>query len=114
MVNDGVGGSVFATPDQVQGQPDALGRVLIAQLTTTGEWNMTCNIQWRDAQLNVFQETALSIGYEVTDYTGLSFELVGENTTGPGFDTYRVYANFMDPAAPVSYTHLTLPTMDSV
>ena len=30
VVNDGVGGSVFATPDQVQGQPDALGRVLIA------------------------------------------------------------------------------------
>lgn len=98
-VNDGVGGSVFVTPDQIQAQPDADGRVLLAQLTTTGEWNMTCNIQWRDAEFNVFQETALSIGYEITDYTGLSFELVEENSTGDGFDTYRVYANFMDPAA---------------
>ncbi len=114
MVNDGVGGSVFATPDQVQGQPDALGHVLIAQLTTTGEWNMTCNIQWRDAQLNVFQETALSIGYEVTDYTGLSFELVGENTTGPGFDTYRVYANFMDPAAQLVAVYGLLDTALSI
>lgn len=96
IVNDGVGGSVFATPDQIQGQPDSAGRVLIAQLTTTGEWNMLCNLQWRDAQLNVNQEVALSIGYEVTDYTGLSYELVGEDTSEDGFDTYRVYANFMD------------------
>ena len=99
MVNDGVGGSVYATPDQIQGQPDADGRVLIAQLTTTGEWNLLCNIQWRDAEIVVHQETGLSIGYEVTDYTGLSYELVGEDTSSDGFDTYRVYANFMDPAA---------------
>ena len=99
IVNDGVGGSVFVTPDQIQAQPDADGRVLLAQLTTTGEWNFVGNVQWRDAQLNVFQETGLSIGYEITDYTGLSFELVGENTTADDFDTYRVYANFMDPAA---------------
>ncbi len=97
FVNDGVGGSVYVTPDQVQAQPDADGRVLLAQLTTTGEWTFECNIQWRDANLNVQQETNLSIGYEIQDYTGLSFELVGENTTGPDFDTYRVYANFMDP-----------------
>ena len=96
VVNDGVGGSVYVTPDQIQAQPDADGRVLLAQLTTTGEWNMTCNIQWRDAELNVYQETGLSIGYEITDYTGLSFELVEENSTADGFDTYRVYANFMD------------------
>ena len=93
IVNDGVGGSVFVTPDQIQAQPDADGRVLLAQLTTTGEWNFVGNVQWRDAQLNVFQETGLSIGYEITDYTGLSFELVGENTTADDFDTYRVYAN---------------------
>ena len=99
FVNDGVGGSVYVTPDQVQAQPDAQGRVLLAQLTTTGEWSFECNIQWRDAQLNVNQETGLSVGFEIQDYTGLSFELVGENTTGPGFDTYRVYANFMDPDA---------------
>ena len=99
FVNDGVGGSVYVTPDLVQAQPDAQGRVLLAQLTTTGEWNFECNIQWRDSQLNVNQETGLSVGYEIQDYTGLSFELVGENTTGPGFDTYRVYANFMDPDA---------------
>jgi hypothetical protein len=98
-VNDGVGGSVYVTPDQIQAQPDADGRVLLAQLTTTGEWNFQCNVQWRDAALNVYQETGLSIGYEITDYTGLSFELVGENTTADDFDTYRVYANFMDPAA---------------
>jgi len=96
VVNDGVGGSVYVTPDQIQAQPDADGRVLLAQLTTTGEWSMTCNIQWRDAELNVYQETGLSIGYEITDYTGLSFELVEENSTADGFDTYRVYANFMD------------------
>lgn len=99
FVNDGVGGSVYVTPDQVQAQPDAQGRVLLAQLTTTGEWSFECNIQWRDAQLNVNQETGLSVGFEIQDYTGLSFELVGENTTAPGFDTYRVYANFMDPDA---------------
>ena len=99
IVNDGVGGSVYVTPDQIQAQPDAQGQVLLAQLTTTGEWNFACNIQWRDSEFNVFQETGLSIGYEITDYTGLSFELVEENTTADGFDTYRVYANFMDPAA---------------
>ena len=46
-----------------------------------GEWNMTCNIQWRDAQLNVLQETALSIGYEVTHWPVL--RALGENTTAP-------------------------------
>ena len=101
FVNDGVGGSVFATPDQVQAIPDADGKVLIAQLTTTGSWNMTCNIQWRDGAINVFNESALSIGYEQVDYAGLSYELVAENTTGPGFDTYRVYANFIDDGAQV-------------
>ena len=101
VVNDGVGGSVFALPSQVQAIPDANGQVLIAQLTTTGSWNMTCNIQWRDAQLNVFNELGLSIGYELVDYAGLSYELVGENTTGDGFDTYRVYANFIDDGAQV-------------
>ena len=35
IVNDGVGGNVYVTPDQVQAQPDADGRVLLAQLTTT-------------------------------------------------------------------------------
>lgn len=99
IVNDGVGGSVFVTPDQIQAIPDGNGQVLIAQLTTTGSWNMVCNIQWRDAQLNVYNETGLSIGYELVDYAGLSYELVAENTTAPGFDTYRVYANFIDPAA---------------
>ena len=98
IVNDGVGGSVYVTPDQVQAQPDANGQVLLAQLTTTSSWSFTGNIQWRDAQLNVTQEVDLSLGYEVTDYTGLSFELIGENTSSPGFDTYRVYANFDDPA----------------
>ena len=100
-VNDGVGGSVFATPDQIQAQPDGDGRVLLAQLTTAGAWNMTCNIQWRDASLEVFQETGLSIGLEITEYQGLSYELVAENTSAPGFDTYRVYANFDDPGAQV-------------
>lgn len=101
FANDGVGGSVFATPDQVQAIPDAEGKVLIAQLTTTGSWNMVCNIQWRDQAINVFNETGLSIGYEQVDYAGLSYELVAENTTGPGFDTYRVYANFVDDGAQV-------------
>lgn len=101
VVNDGVGGSVYCTPDQVQGQPDAQGRVLLAQLTTTGAWSMLCNIQWRDASLNVFNETGLSVAYEQLDFEGLSYELVGENTTADGFDTYRVYANLTDPGAQV-------------
>lgn len=101
VVNDAVGGSVYALPTQDQAIPDAQGRVLIAQLTTTGNWNLTCNIQWRDAQLNVFNETGMSIGYEQLDFEGLSFELVGENTTGDGFDTYRVYANLSDPGAQI-------------
>ena len=100
-VNDGVGGSVYATPGQVQTMPDANGQVLLAQLTTTGSWNMLCNLQWRDASLNVFNETGLSIGLEITEYQGLSYELVAENTTATGFDTYRVYANFDDPGAQV-------------
>ena len=101
VVNDGVGGSVYALPSQAQAVPDADGKVLIAQLTTSGAWDMQCNIQWRDGELNVYNELALSIGYEQLDFDGLSFELVGENTTGPDFDTYRVYANFVDPAAQV-------------
>lgn len=101
IVNDGVGGSVYALPEQIQAQPDGNGQVLLAQLTTTGAWNMTCNFQWRDAALNVYQETAVSTGLEITEYQGISYELVGENTTAPGFDTYRVYANFDDPAAQV-------------
>ena len=101
VVNDGVGGSVYATPDQLQAQPDGNGQVLLAQLTTLGAWNMTCNLQWRNASLEVFQETGLSIGLEITEYQGLSYELVAENTTAPGFDTYRVYANFDAPAAQV-------------
>ncbi len=101
FVNDGVGGSVFVTPNQVQAQPDADGRVLLAQLTTTGGWNMLCNIQWRDENLNVFNETGISVGYEQTDFEGLSYELVAENTTAAGFDTYRVYANLADPGAQV-------------
>ena len=62
---------------------------------------MLCNLQWRDASLNVFNETGLSIGLEITEYQGLSYELVAENTTATGFDTYRVYANFDDPGAQV-------------
>lgn len=108
FVNDGVGGSVFVTPDQIQSAVDANGQILLAQLTTAGTWNFTCNLQWRDAQLNVYNETGLTVGYEPTDFTGLSFELVGENTLvgenetiAEGFDTYRVYANFDDPDAQV-------------
>ena len=101
FVNDDVGGSVYVTPAQPQSIPDAQGRVLIAQLTTTGSWSMTCNLQWRDAQINVNQELGLEIGFELVDFAGLSYELVGENTIGDGFDTYRVYANFIDDAAQV-------------
>ena len=99
VVNDGVGGSVYALPTQSQSIPDADGKVLIAQFTTTGNWNMVCNIQWRDANLEVYNETALEVGFEQTDFIGLSYELIGENTTGDGFDTYRIYANFEDPGA---------------
>lgn len=101
VVNDGVGGSVYALPSQPQAIPDANGQVLIGQLTTTGNWNLTCNIQWRDAALVVYNETNLSTGYEQTDFEGLSYELVGENTTGDGFDTYRVYAELTDPGAQI-------------
>ena len=99
IVSDNVGGSVYATPDQPQCVPDADGRVLIAQLTTTGSWDFTCNVQWRDNALNVYNEIGLNVGFELVDFSGLTYELVGENTTGDGFDTYRVYANFIDPGA---------------
>jgi hypothetical protein len=62
---------------------------------------MLCNLQWRNANLDVFNETGLSVAYEQLDFEGLSFELVGENTTAPGFDTYRVYANLSDPNAQI-------------
>lgn len=99
-VNDGVGGSVFVTPDQVQAQPDANGQILLAQLTTTGNWNFTCNLQWRDGDLNVFAETGLNVGYEQTEYTGLSFEEIQVHEGGDldGMTTYRAYANFDEPS----------------
>ena len=99
-VNDGVGGSVYVTPDQVQAQPDANGQILLAQLTTTGAWDFTCNLQWRDAGLNVYTETGLSLSYEQTNFLGLSFEEGQVHESGPlsGQTTWRVYANFDDPA----------------
>ena len=63
VVNDNVGGSVFATPDQPQAVPDAQGRVLIAQLTTTGSWSVTVNIQWRDENLNVGNEVGETLSF---------------------------------------------------
>jgi hypothetical protein len=93
-VNDNVGGSVYVTPSNPLGQPID-GKVLIAQLTTTGTFAFSVNLQWRDTALNVYNETSLSL--EMTSFQGLTYETVGENTSSDGFHTYRVYANFENP-----------------
>lgn len=93
-VNDNVGGSIYVTPDNVNGQSIG-GKVLIAQLTTPGTFSFTVNLQWRDADVNVYNESGLTL--EMTSFQGLTYETVGENTTAPGFHTYRVYANFENP-----------------
>jgi hypothetical protein len=124
VVNDPVGGSWFVTPNI---SPQALpvgGRVLVAQLTTNGDIDVTLNLQYRNPLQVSFnlQGLTLSIPYGVpgcTDplaqnydpqatlddgsctypapsFTGLSYELVA-NDAIPGYDTYRVYANFSNP-----------------
>ena len=71
--------------------------MLIAQLTTTGSWDFVQRAV-EDNALNVYSNW-IECGFELVDFSGLTYELVGENTTGDGFDTYRVYANFIDPGA---------------
>ena len=123
LVDDAVGGTLFVLPGDPGASPVG-GKVLVAQLTTNGDINMTLNIQWRDA-MDQPQEatsnpvviinsipgctdpTALnynpsatsddgSCTYPLPSYDGLSWELVGSETV-PGFNTYRVYANFTNP-----------------
>ncbi|MCH2199947.1 MAG: hypothetical protein MK081_14300 [Flavobacteriales bacterium] len=62
IVNSAAGGAWYVFPDdQPSAFPDALGRVLIAQLTTDGIVDMTVNLQYRAQDGTNPQEEALNI-----------------------------------------------------
>ncbi len=60
LTNDVVGGSVFNFPGDPFSSPVA-GRVLFAQLTTSGDMDLSVNIQWRDASSVSHEEVAQSL-----------------------------------------------------
>jgi len=123
VVNDLFGGTLFCLPGEVQNFPVG-GRVLIAQLTTDGVIDLNLNIQWRDGN-NISTDTEnilltlpaagegctdpTAVNYDPAatidngtcifvnpSFTELTWELVASNAI-PGFQTYRVYANFTNP-----------------
>jgi len=124
VINDPIGGSWFITPGFSPQAFPVGGRVLIAQLTTDGDIDVNINIQWRDPGQNTFQPEGLTLNipfviagctdplalnfdplatvddgscqYLAPSFANLTYELVGNNTI-PGYDTYRVYANFTNP-----------------
>ncbi|NQX91622.1 MAG: hypothetical protein HRT74_05775 [Flavobacteriales bacterium] len=123
IVNDNIGGVLFNLPGDPANFPIA-GRVLMAQLTTDGDVELELNIQWRDAAQTPTETSGIIINlpealpgctdgnalnfdplateddgsctYPAPSYTGLTYELVATDGV-PGFNTYRVYANFTNP-----------------
>jgi hypothetical protein len=124
LVNDPIGGSWFVTPNISPQALPVAGRVLVAQLTTDGDINITMNLQYRNTQQisyniegltleipfgvpgctdplaqNFDPQATLDDGsctYPAPSFSGLTYELVASDAI-PGYDTYRVYANFTNP-----------------
>ena len=126
-VNTFLGGSVYTIPGaSTQGVP-VNGRVLLAQVTTSGTVTAKYNLQYRngagvstlvegmsitfpqvevplgctDPEAQNFDPAALlddgTCIYPQPSYSGLSYELVAENQPVAGMRTFRVYANFSNP-----------------
>ncbi len=120
VVNDPFGAVFFTLPGSAQNFP-VDGRVLMAQLSSSGTIDGEFNIQWRSAAGDSFNETGLffsiipgctdptatnydpsatiedgSCLFALPSFENLTWELVANNTI-PGFNTYRVYANFSNP-----------------
>ena len=126
-VNTFLGGSVYTVPGaSTQGVP-VNGRVLLAQVTTSGTVTAKYNLQYRNAagvstlvegMTLTFPQVEVPLGctdpaaqnydpsatlddgtcvYPQPSYSGLSWELVAENQPTAGMRTFRVYANFDNP-----------------
>ncbi|MGF1565269.1 MAG: hypothetical protein ACFCUH_07865 [Flavobacteriales bacterium] len=120
LVNDAFGAVLFTLPGDAQNFPVG-GRVLMAQLTASGNVTGTLNVQWRNGAGQSFDVEGINLSivpgctdptatnydpsasiddgscsFAQPSFTGLTWELVGNNTV-PGFNTYRVYANFDNP-----------------
>ena len=126
-VNTFLGGSVYTVPGaSTQGIP-VNGRVLLAQVTTSGTVTAKYNLQYRNAagvstlvegMTLTFPQVEVPLGctdpeaqnydpsatlddgtcvYPQPSYSGLSWELVAENQPTAGMRTFRVYANFDNP-----------------
>ncbi len=100
LINTDPGGGLYVLPNSTpEAFPDAQGRVLLAQLTANNDIEVQLNIQWRDGNevsTNEIGETVEQTISQPSAYDGLSYELVA-NDEIPGFDTYRIYANFSSP-----------------
>ena len=102
LINTDPGGGLFVIPGSTpESFPDAMGRVLLAQLTSSGTIDAQLNVQWRDSNGDSFDEigeTTQAVYMEPSAYTGLTAELAASDPIN-GFDTYRIYANFSSPDA---------------
>jgi len=86
-INDAVGGVIYVFPDaQPSAFPDAMGRVLIAQLSTNGFVDLSINLQYRAQDGTNPQEEALT----------LSFPAQINGCTDPAADNYNPLANVDD------------------
>ncbi|MDG1780598.1 MAG: hypothetical protein P8H59_06590 [Flavobacteriales bacterium] len=108
VVNDGSGGAWFVFPnDEPAAFPDAMGRVLIAQLSTDGIVDMTVNLQYRAQDGTNPQEEALNLVFPnlidgCTDPTACNYDENATNDDGscilPDGCTDATACNF-DPTA---------------